>query len=548
MSARIQDFDISEVDMPDHGIVNVKAIKDADGQQLLIHSEGVQNVHKTYFRKECHEDVQSVIACQMNSEEVQSHPLCQFNERSVTPSLSSESFYYRVEPVKLFNSPITPTSKSDDAVFSVDSNTPSSLGLGSLFSPNDFFLSPTDVLTNTENESALLLELESLLHSEAGFLTPGDLDFHCPAEILAADGDRCMQSRSKSFGFQVRSEPLSSLISYSDSEAEGNNRKEDGCNIVNGRQKMARQLNFQAPSILCKRKRHILQQRDSIKTRIDESSFDLDEVSDFVKNEMPASPPEMPLFKIDDPFTPSRFLNNPEMVTSTPLCSKVSLTSQEELNSRKHCVSPPIKRLLWSDLQRTPTPFKMSVDDGEWKPCDFVKDEVDEGDVTQLPFSSFRVVDAENPQCSIFNTEAVEKNVTGCQMTLTESLKKPWTNAGCIDGIALVGSLVSLETPSKSLIDDKSLMFSPPWIAHDTLHEVMSFDQSAPSCMSRRMTKAVRDFSKKMNVEDPSDYWMTVGWERVACGQTLTQMELIKQAKELLDNGRCCFRPRSLML
>lgn len=28
MSARIQDFDISEVDMPDHGIVNVKAIKD----------------------------------------------------------------------------------------------------------------------------------------------------------------------------------------------------------------------------------------------------------------------------------------------------------------------------------------------------------------------------------------------------------------------------------------------------------------------------------------------------------------------------------------
>lgn len=107
-------------------------------------------------------------------------------------------------------------------------------------------------------------------------------------------------------GFQVRSEPLSSLISYSDSGAEGNNRKEDGCNIVNGRQKMARQLNFQAPSILCKRKRHILQQRDSIKTRIDESSFDLDEVSDFVKNEMPASPPEMPRFKIDDPFTPSR--------------------------------------------------------------------------------------------------------------------------------------------------------------------------------------------------------------------------------------------------
>lgn len=67
------------------------------------------------FLKWCFEDlifyffsVQSVIACQINSEEVQSsHPLCHFNERPVTPSLSSESFYYRVEPVKLFNSPIT---------------------------------------------------------------------------------------------------------------------------------------------------------------------------------------------------------------------------------------------------------------------------------------------------------------------------------------------------------------------------------------------------------------------------------------------------------
>lgn len=54
-------------------------------------------------------------------------------------------------------------------------------------------------------------------------------------------------------------------------------------------------------------------------------------------------------------------------------------------------------------------------------------------------------------------------------------------------------------------------MFSPPWIAHDTLHEVMSFEQSAPSSMSRRMTKAIKDFSKKTSVEDPSDSWVRHG-------------------------------------
>lgn len=102
------------------------------------------------------------------------------------------------------------------------------------------------------------------------------------------------------------SEPLSSLINCSNSGAEGNIWNEDGCNIVNRRQKMARQLNFEAPSILCKRRRNSLQQRDSVKTRIDEASIDLDKVSDFVEIKMPASPPEMPLFKTDDPFTPSR--------------------------------------------------------------------------------------------------------------------------------------------------------------------------------------------------------------------------------------------------
>lgn len=55
----------------------------------------------------CFFSLQSVIACQINSETVESHPLYGFNDRSVTPNLSSESFYCRVEPVKLFNSPMT---------------------------------------------------------------------------------------------------------------------------------------------------------------------------------------------------------------------------------------------------------------------------------------------------------------------------------------------------------------------------------------------------------------------------------------------------------
>lgn len=47
------------------------------------------------------------MACQINSGTIHSQPQNEFIGRSVTPNLSSESFYSCAEPVKLFNTPET---------------------------------------------------------------------------------------------------------------------------------------------------------------------------------------------------------------------------------------------------------------------------------------------------------------------------------------------------------------------------------------------------------------------------------------------------------
>lgn len=545
LSARIHDFNISDDNSLDHAFTDIRASKDTidvpvteflevDGQQLLTYAA---SVCEPYVVNQ--DGVQTTMACQINSGTIHSQPQNEFIGRSVTPNLSSESFYSCAEPVKLFNTPETHMCKGDDHGLSVGS-TPLSLGIESLLSPTDFLLSPHNGLTNTEYASALLSELEALFHSGNGFSTPKDLDLHFLDTSPAADDIRPMHLRSTSFGFQVDSKSLGSLVQCNNLEADGGSLIEQKSSRVNGRQKMARQLNFETPPILRKRRRGSMRGKNSFKTKVSENSMGLDDISDFVEFRMQASPPEMSLFAIEDPFTPSRFLNSPQMVTSTPVCNKALLTSTEALNSEKICGSPSAKRLLWNEFPKTPTPFKASNKENGQRNhvySDAVKSDIDEeDDITQLPFSAFTALETMNRQDSIIKTE---KTTNCCQMTLAKSLDKPCLSSGSSDNIAFIGSLISLETPSKTLIGDDSLMLSPPWVIRDTLHEVLNFNQSTPVSVSCHSTEVV---------DIPSSSTTIVGWERVACGQTSAQMELVKQAKELLDDDRLNFHPRSLKL
>lgn len=300
----------------------------------------------------------------------------------------------------------------------------------------------------------------------------------------------------------------------------------------------------------------------------------------------PCTPKGSPIKGLE--FSPSQFLNSPGVpfcgkLTSTPVCRapqnstpiqngllNTPLLTVEDAGCTKMSRTPRIRRSILDAAPRTPTPFKNALAELEKQsgvlrslpdtPTQLAEDlkAVIEGD--NRPFASYRKSSKTSDCDSGYMTSGkrgVDKENESPTRKVRKSLERKWSTPG---DIQLFNShsetLVMMpETPSKSLIGDQSIVFSPPSIIKETLCDEKSFSfndaftfpkspniSAVKSCKS----KAIQQIRfEETPCKPPLRFG--VDWEVVACGKTQDQQELTEQARRWLSYT-CTMRPRSLKL
>lgn len=302
------------------------------------------------------------------------------------------------------------------------------------------------------------------------------------------------------------------------------------------------------------------------------------------------------------PFSPSQFLNSPNLsfdvsLASTPV--KRHGTPVRQYSSPGLLVTPnplPLQlakqqKVAEEDLQctptkgykigsavtpRTPTPFKNALAEVEKKI----------GSVNYMPQTPTRLADdlaeiikkeQSDISSSQYETDSSKILYTGhdsgymtvkrksspsvhCGKENTQphkrvrkSLAPSWSTPGniLVPGVA---ELSMVETPSKCLTGDTSVMFSPPSIVKDVLVEdpvdafTLTSTQLSPTKTADVAAK--RPISKRIDfgasLQERCLPKLDVRWEMVACGKTLDQLELTEQAHRYLSD--ITLKPRSLNL
>ncbi|KAK2188091.1 hypothetical protein NP493_144g04007 [Ridgeia piscesae] len=300
----------------------------------------------------------------------------------------------------------------------------------------------------------------------------------------------------------------------------------------------------------------------------------------------PSTPKGSPIKGLE--FSPSQFLNSPGVpfcgkLTSTPVCRapqnstpiqngllNTPLLTVEDGGCTKMSRTPRIRRSILDAAPRTPTPFKNALAELEKQsgvlrslpdtPTQLAEDlkAVIEGD--NRPFASYRKSSKSGGCDSGYMTvgkRTADKENESPTRKVRKSLERKWSTPG---DIQLFNShsetLVMMpETPSKSLIGDQSIVFSPPSIIKETLCDEKSFSfndaftfpkspniSAVKSCKS----KAIQQIRfEETPCKPPLRFG--VDWEVVACGKTRDQQELTEQARRWLSYT-CTMRPRSLKL
>lgn len=293
------------------------------------------------------------------------------------------------------------------------------------------------------------------------------------------------------------------------------------------------------------------------------------------------------------PFSPSQFLNSPNLfddsnLTSTPLCSApVSqstpvqpLGQSNNLAGNSQPRTPKSRRVLIQPTPQTPTPLKNALREIEKK----------SGPLTRLPQTPTHLEDiteiirkdTERDQ-SNFETPSTSAH-NGSKLSGvfdsgygSSSVKRKSTNAGgkenspskkarkalqlsswaapSVSGFSHQEQLSLMpETPSKSLIGDSSVLFSPPSIIRDTLPDENHY--SSTSVLNDKTSKKVRDGElgcvKRITFNEGNNTKANVSkldvrWEMVACGKTENQRSLTEQARQFVTQNSA-LRPRSLNL
>ncbi|XP_014666377.1 PREDICTED: transcriptional activator Myb-like isoform X3 [Priapulus caudatus] len=276
------------------------------------------------------------------------------------------------------------------------------------------------------------------------------------------------------------------------------------------------------------------------------------------------------------------FLNSPisfshmHSYTSTPVCSTSSatLTPDTQFSSllrsadpmivdsdRTQLTTPKVRRTLLEQAPKTPTPFKKAMAALEQK----------RGPVKTLPCGATRLDDIEEiisgdasaGRISLFGsigetTMGMIKRVPNKEnkspmKKARKSLTDKWSTPGEI-GFNSQDTYpgIILETPSKMLQTppDTSLMFSPPSILRDSmttgqqsLNDGFVCDDGVATEPDSSITNKRRRHSESLGsqhiesptVELPTVVKLSVEWEKVACGKTKDQLEMVEQAKQWIE-------------
>lgn len=268
------------------------------------------------------------------------------------------------------------------------------------------------------------------------------------------------------------------------------------------------------------------------------------------------------------PFSPSQFLNSPEIpfgkVTSTPVCSKqdLSLTSGHGsiLNTPNIKVtdsfstshSPVVPKTFYQTTPRTPTPFKNALEmirqshlNKLISPCqlDDVEAMIREDTGYEADMSTAEFVDVNGPKRS--NKQPVPNTKRARQ-----SLNEKWPASNTPLYPSKDSLLLSPETPSKSLIGDTSILFSPPSIIKETLPDKEIEEVFTMPNTRRERTKLFKKSSKKIHFsKTPTKprIKLNARFETYACGKTDDQQHMTELARHFARVAKP-MKPRSLKL
>ncbi|CAG9762383.1 unnamed protein product [Ceutorhynchus assimilis] len=287
------------------------------------------------------------------------------------------------------------------------------------------------------------------------------------------------------------------------------------------------------------------------------------------------------------PFSPSQFLNSPAMahinfdVTSSSTPKSIAPEKPETPKQQTRDYSPlstpngphvksegasepttPSRRLLQGDTPRTPTPFKKALADLEKK----------SGPITNLPdtpssrLEDFNEIMKKDQDSSHYETDSSlviendsgyltgkRKSNTGKENTLPnkkacrKALGPSWASTSTSSGVASDMSF-AVETPSKTLGDDTSILFSTPQSLMKDSLGVATLDYSAPphgvtklhgSTESKHATAA-----KRITFDEvPATFKLDRTWTAIVCGRTKDQLDLTEKAHRIFGKK---FKPRSL--
>ncbi|XP_076341584.1 transcriptional activator Myb-like isoform X4 [Tachypleus tridentatus] len=290
------------------------------------------------------------------------------------------------------------------------------------------------------------------------------------------------------------------------------------------------------------------------------------------------------------PFSPSQFLNSPNLganLTSTPLGNKSfhvaliqdCLLSQAPEEQAGSLQTPKMSRSLTESNPHTPTPFKDALAEIEKKsgplkhtphsPSQQLEDihelikqesftvntKSNYDEMSVIPFSCYSLHDS---GYSTVKRKGNKENFIP-NKKVRKALHSTWSIPGEVTvpglGVSVNESFpINPETPSKSLMGDSSVLFSPPSIIKETLpEESETFNNAfvAPSSSAIPKQKCKLHYSRvaqRTNFEETphkkSLLKLDIRWEMVACGKTKDQIELTEQARRLMGN----LRPRALDL
>ncbi|KAK3608477.1 hypothetical protein CHS0354_010323 [Potamilus streckersoni] len=277
------------------------------------------------------------------------------------------------------------------------------------------------------------------------------------------------------------------------------------------------------------------------------------EVKVSVKKE-PITPTGTPIKNL--PFSPSQFLNSPDVrfgkMTSTPVCSSSSTSGLDSsLNTptiklERSVQNTPIA-ILSETTPRTPTPFKTAL--AELKKSQSQK-EISPGQLEDLDamIREDTGYEADSSSQTKLDPEERQKQAKldkrNNPKRVRQSLAQKWSDSGTVPSADSL--LLSPETPSKSLIGDNNIIYSPPSIIKDTLGEegledVFTLPKSPDPSEPKKSMKRIQFSETPIKTLLPT---LSVQFEKVACGKTEDQLLMTELARTYSQ----VLRPRSLNL